>query len=142
MKKVNDILTKKGAVVISISSDAKIIEALQLMQDGNVGSVVVMDQGKYRGILTERDYARKVILLDKNSSDTLVSEIMSVDLPVVQLGSSIEVCMILMSENNIRYLPVIENGELVGIISSNDLIKATIQDHLETIEHLKNYIHA
>jgi hypothetical protein len=142
MKKVNDILTKRGAVVISISSDAKIIEALQLMQDSNVGSVVVMDQGKYRGILTERDYARKVILLDKNSSDTLVSEIMSVDLPGVQLGSSIEVCMILMSENNIRYLPVIENGELVGIISSNDLIKATIQDHLETIEHLKNYIHA
>jgi CBS domain-containing protein len=142
MKKVNDILTKKGAVVISISSEAKIIEALQLMQDSNVGSVVVMDQGKYRGILTERDYARKVILLDKNSSDTLVSEIMSVDLPGVQLGSSIEVCMILMSENNIRYLPVIENGELVGIISSNDLIKATIQDHLETIEHLKNYIHA
>jgi CBS domain-containing protein len=112
------------------------------MQDSNVGSVVVMDQGKYRGILTERDYARKVILLDKNSSDTLVSEIMSVDLPGVQLGSSVEVCMILMSENNIRYLPVIENGELVGIISSNDLIKATIQDHLETIEHLKNYIHA
>jgi len=142
MKKVNDILTKKGAVVISISSEAKIIEALQLMQDSNVGSVVVMDQGKYRGILTERDYARKVILLDKNSSDTLVSEIMSMDLPGVQLGSSIEVCMILMSENNIRYLPVIENGELVGIISSNDLIKATIQDHLETIEHLKNYIHA
>jgi CBS domain-containing protein len=142
MKKVNDILTKKGAVVISISSKAKIIEALQLMQDSNVGSVVVMDQGKYQGILTERDYARKVILLDKNSSDTLVSEIMSVDLPGVQLGSSIEVCMILMSENNIRYLPVIENGELVGIISSNDLIKATIQDHLETIEHLKNYIHA
>lgn len=142
MKKVNDILTKKGAVVISISSDAKIIEALQLMQDSNVGSVVVMDQGKYRGILTERDYARKVILLDKNSSDTVVSEIMSTDLPVVELGSSIEVCMILMSENNIRYLPVIEKGELIGIISSNDLIKATIQDHLETIEHLKNYIHA
>lgn len=142
MKKVNDILTKKGAVVISISSDAKIIEALQLMQDSNVGSVVVMDQGKYRGILTERDYARKVILLDKNSTDTVVSEIMSTDLPVVELSSSIEVCMILMSENNIRYLPVIEKGELIGIISSNDLIKATIQDHLETIEHLKNYIHA
>jgi CBS domain-containing protein len=142
MKKVNDILTKKGAVVISISSEAKIIEALQLMQDSNVGSVVVMDQGKYRGILTERDYARKVILLDKNSSNTVVSEIMSTDLPGVELGSSVEVCMILMSENNIRYLPVIEKGELIGIISSNDLIKATIQDHLETIEHLKNYIHA
>ncbi len=142
MKKVNDILTKKGAVVISISSEAKIIEALQLMQDSNVGSVVVMDQGKYRGILTERDYARKVILLDKNSSNTVVSEIMSTDLPGVELGSSVEVCMILMSENNIRYLPVIEKGELIGIISSNDLIKATIQDHLEKIEHLKNYIHA
>ena len=142
MKKVNDILTKKGAVVISISSGAKIIEALQLMLDYNIGSVVIMDQGKYRGILTERDYARKVILLDKNSSDTVVSEIMSTDLPGVELGSSVEVCMILMSENNIRYLPVIEKGELIGIISSNDLIKATIQDHLETIEHLKNYIHA
>jgi CBS domain-containing protein len=142
MKKVNDILTKKGAVVISISSGAKIIEALQLMLDNNIGSVVIMDQGKYRGILTERDYARKVILLDKNSSDTVVSEIMSTDLPCVELGSSVEVCMILMSENNIRYLPVIEKGELIGIISSNDLIKATIQDHLETIEHLKNYIHA
>lgn len=142
MKKVKDILTKKGAVVISISSGAKIIEALQLMLDNNVGSVVIMDQGKYRGILTERDYARKVILLNKNSSDTVVSEIMSTDLPGVELGSSVEVCMILMSENNIRYLPVIEKGELIGIISSNDLIKATIQDHLETIEHLKNYIHA
>jgi signal-transduction protein with cAMP-binding, CBS, and nucleotidyltransferase domain len=101
-----------------------------------------MDHGQYRGILTERDYARKVILLDKNSSDTAVSEIMSTDLPGVELGSSLEVCMILMSENNIRYLPVVENGEMIGIISSNDLIKATIQDHLETIEHLKNYIHA
>ena len=142
MKKVKDILTKKGATVISIPSDAKIIEALQLMQDCNVGSVVVMDHGQYRGILTERDYARKVILLDKNSSDTSVAEIMSTDLPGVELGSSIEVCMILMSERNIRYLPVVENGEMIGIISSNDLIKATIQDHFETIEHLKNYIHA
>jgi signal-transduction protein with cAMP-binding, CBS, and nucleotidyltransferase domain len=142
MKKVKDILTKKGAKIISISSDAKIIEALQLMQDCNVGSVVVMDHGQYRGILTERDYARKVILLDKNSSDTAVSEIMSTDLPGVELSSSLEVCMLLMSENNIRYLPVVENGEMIGIISSNDLIKATIQDHLETIEHLKNYIHA
>lgn len=142
MKKVKDILTKKGASIISIASDAKIIEALQLMQDCNIGSVVVMDHGQYCGILTERDYARKVILLDKNSSDTAVSEIMSTDLPGVELGSSLEVCMILMSERNIRYLPVVENGEMIGIISSNDLIKATIQDHLETIEHLKNYIHA
>lgn len=142
MKKVKDILIKKSATVISISSDAKIIEALQLMLACNVGSVVVMDHGKYRGILTERDYARKVILLDKTSSETSVAEIMSTDLPGVELGSSIEVCMILMSERNLRYLPVIENGELIGIISSNDLIKATIQDHLETIEHLKNYIHA
>jgi CBS domain-containing protein len=71
-----------------------------------------------------------------------VAEIMSTDLPGVELGSSIEVCMILMSERNIRYLPVVDNGEMIGIISSNDLIKATIQDHLETIEHLKNYIHA
>ena len=124
MKKVKDILTKKGATVISIPSDAKIIEALQLMQDCNVGSVVVMDHGQYRGILTERDYARKVILLDKNSSDTSVAEIMSTDLPGVELGSSIEVCMILMSERNIRYLPVVENE--IGRASCRERVSSPV----------------
>jgi len=141
MKKVIDILAKKGSNVISVSPEAKIISALQIMQEKNIGSVVVLDQGKYVGILTERDYARKVILLDKNSSDTSVAEIMTTDLPLIDRTTSLESCMVIMSEKNIRYLPVVEEGELMGIISINDLIRSTIQNHLEMIEHLKNYIH-
>lgn len=142
MKKVIDILAKKGSNVISVSPEAKIILALQIMQEKNIGSVVVLQQGKYLGILTERDYARKVVLLDKNSSDTSVAEIMTTDLPWIDRTTSLEACMVIMSEKNIRYLPVVEQGELMGIISINDLIRSTIKNHLETIEHLKNYIHA
>lgn len=141
MKKVIDILAKKGSNVISVSPEAKIISALQIMQEKNIGSVVVIQEGKYMGILTERDYARKVVLLDKNSSDTSVAEIMTTDLPLIDRTTSLESCMVIMSEKNIRYLPVVEQGELMGIISINDLIRSTIQNHLETIEHLKNYIH-
>lgn len=141
MKKVIDILAKKGTNVISVSPEAKIILALQIMEEKNIGSVVVIHQGKYMGILTERDYARKVVLLDKNSSDTSVAEIMTTDLPLIDRTTSLESCMVIMSEKNIRYLPVVEQGELMGIISINDLIRSTIQNHLETIEHLKNYIH-
>jgi len=141
MKKVIDILAKKGSNVISVSPEAKIILALQIMEEKNIGSVVVIDQGKYAGILTERDYARKVVLLDKNSSDTSVAEIMTTDLPLIDRTTRLESCMVIMSEKNIRYLPVVEEGELMGIISINDLIRSTIQNHLETIEHLKNYIH-
>jgi len=141
MKKVIDILAKKGSNVISVSPEAKIISALQIMQEKNIGSVVVIQEGKYMGILTERDYARKVILLDKNSSETSVAEIMTTDLPLIDRTTSLESCMVIMSEKNIRYLPVVEEGELMGIISINDLIRSTIQNHLEMIEHLKNYIH-
>jgi CBS domain-containing protein len=141
MKKVIDILAKKGSNVISVSPEAKIISALQIMQEKNIGSVVVIQEGKYMGILTERDYARKVILLDKNSSETSVAEIMTTDLPLIDRTTSLESCMVIMSEKNIRYLPVVEDGELMGIISINDLIRSTIQNHLEMIEYLKNYIH-
>jgi len=142
MKKVIDILAQKGSYVVSVSPESKIILALQIMQEKNIGSVVVLDQGKYVGILTERDYARKVVLLDKNSSDTSVAEIMTTDLPWIDRTTSLETCMMIMSEKNIRYLPVVEQGELMGIISINDLIRSTIKNHLETIEHLKNYINA
>ena len=131
MKKVIDILAKKGSNVISVSPEAKIISALQIMQEKNIGSVVVIQEGKYMGILTERDYARKVILLDKNSSETSVAEIMTTDLPLIDRTTSLESCMVIMSEKNIRYLPVVEEGELMGIISINDLIRSTIQNHLE-----------
>lgn len=140
MKKVKDILASKSKPVISVSSRAKVIEALQLMQTNNIGSVVVMDHGKYVGIFTERDYARKVILMGKSSIDAAVEEIMTTDLPAIDRETTVEMCMIIMSERHIRYLPVVENGEFLQIISINDLITATIKGHLETIEHLKNYI--
>ena len=142
MKKVADILQRKGANVISITPSTTVIEALQLMAEKNIGSVLIMVENQYVGLLTERDYARKVILKGKHSSDTLVEEIMSIGLPRITPDNSIEVCMHLMSENNIRYLPVFENDNICGIISINDVVKEMILSQEETITQLKDYLHA
>jgi CBS domain-containing protein len=140
MTKISSILARKGTTAVSVSPSTTVLDALKIMAEKNIGSVVVMDQGKYQGIITERDYSRKVILKGKNSTDTLVSEIMSSDLPSIQPSESIELCMALMTKNNIRYLPVFENGELNGIISMSDVVKETIISQKETIGHLENYI--
>jgi CBS domain-containing protein len=142
MKKVSDILNRKGGGAINISADTSVLDALKLMADKNIGSVVITVDGEYVGLLTERDYARKVILLGRSSSETPVSEIMSTGLPRITPESSVETCMHIMSEDNIRYLPVFVNDRLCGIISINDLVTETICTHLETIEHLKSYIHS
>lgn len=102
--------------------------------------MMVMENGQYLGLITERDYSRKVILKGKNSADTSVSEIMSADLPSVTPSDSIDHCMELMTKNNIRYLPVFENDKLAGIISMSDVVKETILTQKETINHLQNYI--
>jgi CBS domain-containing protein len=142
MKKVADILHRKGANVISILPETTVIDALQLMADKNIGSVLIMNGDQYCGLLTERDYARKVILKGKHSSETKVEEIMSIGLPRITPENSVEVCMHLMSENNIRYLPVFENDDICGIISINDVVKETILSQEETISQLKDYLHA
>ncbi|HVB04157.1 MAG TPA: CBS domain-containing protein [Chitinophagaceae bacterium] len=142
MKKVSDILARKGRDVISVIPDTHVLEALKIMAEKNIGSVVVSTLDRYLGLLTERDYARKVILKGKSSSDTLVKDIMSTGLPRITPDNSIEVCMHLMSENNIRYLPVFESDQLCGIVSINDVIRATIFNQQETIDELKNYIHS
>lgn len=142
MKKVSDILARKGRDVISVIPDTHVLEALKIMAEKNIGSVVVSTLDSYLGLLTERDYARKVILKGKSSSDTLVKDIMSTGLPRITPDNSIEVCMHLMSENNIRYLPVFESDQLCGIVSINDVIRATIFNQQETIDELKNYIHS
>ena len=128
--------------MIAVSPDTTVIDALQLMAEKNIGSVLVMTGNHYVGLLTERDYARKVILRGKHSYDTLVEEIMSIGLPRITPDNSIEVCMHLMSENNIRYLPVFENDAICGIISINDVVKETISFQEETITQLKDYLHA
>jgi CBS domain-containing protein len=140
MKKVSDILTRKGGNVISIDADTSVLDALRLMSEKNIGSVIVTEGDEYAGLLTERDYARKVILKGKSSDETTVREIMSTGLPRILPNSSIETCMHIMSESNIRYLPVFREDHLVGIISINDVVTETILSHEATIEHLKSYI--
>jgi CBS domain-containing protein len=142
MKKVSQILSRKGSSVVTITPDITVLDALKQMAEKNIGSIVVVENGQYVGVLTERDYARKVILKGKSSTTTLVKEIMSTGLPRITPDNSLETCMQIMSENNIRYLPVFENDQLCGIISINDVIKETILTQKETIEHLQNYIHS
>ena len=112
------------------------------MADQNIGSVMVMDHAQYLGIMTERDYSRKVILKGKSSTDTQVAEIMSDDLPRVSPADTVEFCMQLMSDKNIGYLPVFDGQLLCGIISINDLVRETILTQQETISHLKDYLHS
>jgi CBS domain-containing protein len=123
MKKVADILSHKGSRITSVNPGTTVIEALQIMADQNIGSVMVMEGDLYLGIVTERDYSRKVILKGKSSTDTQVSEIMTQDLPHVTPQDSIEFCMQLLSDRNIRYLPVFDKDVLCGIISINDVVK-------------------
>lgn len=140
MRKVSHILSRKGNQVVSISPETTVIQALQIMSEKNIGSLVVLKNDQFAGILTERDYSRKVILMGRHSSETPVSEIMTSDFPPVLLIDTVEKCMQLMSSKHIRYLPVIEQGRLAGIISINDVVTETILNQQETISQLQNYI--
>jgi CBS domain-containing protein len=142
MNRVADIIARKGVSAIAVPPDTPVIDALQIMAEKNIGSVLIMHGGEYVGIMTERDYSRKVILKGKNSHDTRVAEIMSTDLPPVKPDDSVEYCMQLMTEKNIRYLPVFEKELLAGIISMSDVVKQTILSQQETINHLDSYIHS
>lgn len=142
MKKVADVIARKGRSVTSIAPASSVLDALKIMASENIGSVLVMENGQYLGIMTERDYSRKVILKGKSSTDTKVSDIMSSDFPRVRLTDSIDYCMQLMSDRNIRYLPVFEEEALQGIVSINDVVKETILAQAETITQLKDYLHA
>jgi len=140
MTTVKDILCRKPET-ISIPSHSAVVDALNLMAENNIGSVVVIDtQGNYLGIVTERDYSRKVALKGKNSSTTPVEEIMTTGLPTVNPKDSVEHCRQLMTTQNIRYLPVFSGSELKGIISMSDVVKETIAMQQETIDHLQQYI--
>lgn len=142
MNKVSDILTRKGDKSIAVSPGTTVLEALKLMAANNIGSVLVTENDEYLGIVTERDYSRKVILMGKNSTDTKVGEIMTSDLPKVSPADSIEHCMELMTNSQIRYLPVFEGDKLKGIISITDVVKETISRQQQTINHLNNYINS
>lgn len=142
MHTVLSIISRKGRAAISVTPETTVIEALQLMAEKNIGSVVVKEGDTFYGIMTERDYSRKVILKDKHSTSTKVSEIMSTDLPAVKPSDTVDHCMQVMTEKNIRYMPVFDDfNNLVGIISMSDIVKETIIIQKETISHLESYIH-
>ena len=142
MKKVSDILQRKGNNIIAVAPNSAVIDALHLMAEKNIGSVMIMDGDRYLGLMTERDYSRKVILKGKASNETTVADIMTTDLPPVNPSDSIEHCMQLLSEKHIRYLPVFENEKLAGIVSINDVVKEIILSQEETISNLKDYLYA
>lgn len=141
MKSLKQLLSLKGPEVFSIAPDAKVIEALRGMAQKDVGALIVMEHGRIVGILSERDYARKVILHGKSSEDVTVREIMTSDVVTVDPGMSVEECMALVTQRRIRHLPVCEGERLIGVLSIGDLVKEVIADQEQTIRQLESYIH-
>lgn len=142
MKSLQQLLHAKGAQVHSIRPDAKVIDALQLMAAKDIGALIVLEGGRLVGIMSERDYARKVILQGKSSHDIQVREIMTGDVVTVEPSRTIEECMALMTARRIRHLPVCDADQLVGLVSIGDLVKEVIAEQEQTIRQLESYIHS
>lgn len=142
MKSLKQLLSAKGNQIYSIGPDAKVIEALQLMARKDVGALVVMDGGRLVGILSERDYARKVILHGRSSQDVAVRDIMTAELVTVDASRTVEECMALVTERRTRHLPVCEEDRLIGVVSIGDLVKEVIAEQEQTIKQLESYIHS
>ena len=140
MKTIGQLLTIKGRAVWTIAPDATVYEALTLMAEKEVGALVVVEAERVIGLLSERDYARKVILKGKFSKDTLVKEIMSSPVVTVRPEQTVAECMALMTDKRIRHLPVLEGDRLVGLVSIGDLVKSIISDQEFLIENLQAYI--
>lgn len=137
---VKDLLAVKGSAVFTISPQAKVYEALTLMADKDIGALVVVSEGRVVGVISERDYARKVVLQGLFCKDVTVSDIMSADSVTVTLSQTVEDCMAIMTEKRHRHLPVMDNGKLVGLVSIGDLVKSIITDQRSLIENLETYI--
>lgn len=140
MKLVKHLLDKKGHDVIAISPSATVLEAITMMAERSVGSLAVMQDNKLLGIVTERDYARKVIVKGRASESTTVAEIMTSDLKTASSSDTVNACMNIMTDKRIRHLPVVDDGDVVGMISIGDLVQAIITDQKEEIEQLEHYI--
>ncbi len=140
MKLVKHLLDAKNRDLISINPDASVLDAIKLMASESIGSVLVMQDGELVGIVTERDYARKVIVKGRSSSSTNVDEIMSTNIISVSPDKSVNACMTTMTDEKIRHLPVIDESKVVGIISIGDLVQAIIEDQQDEIHQLEQYI--
>jgi len=141
MTTVRQLLEGKGYEVESIDPDKSVYDAMQLMADTNIGALLVLQAGKLAGIFTERDYSRKAYLLDKSAKDIQVKEIMTAQVAYVSPEYTAEDCMALVTEMRVRHLPVLENGEVVGIISIGDLVKDAISGQEFIIHQLERYIY-
>lgn len=140
MKNVKALLLEKTNTIYSLNAKASVLEAIQMMSEQRIGSVLVMENGHLQGIITERDYARKVILLGRSSADTALSEIMSSPVLTVLPTDTVTHCMTLMTDNKIRHLPVVDGEEVEGLISIGDLVKAVIAQQQLEISQLQSYI--
>ncbi len=142
MKTVKQLLQGKGDAVHTIAPEQTVFEALRLMAEKDVGALLVTSGTSLCGIMSERDYARKVILLGKSSHELAVRDIMTERVITVQTAQTVDDCMALMTARRIRHLPVVENDRLLGILSIGDLVKAVIAEQGETIRQLESYIHS
>ena len=140
MPTIKDILKAKGHDVYSISPNAKVFDALELMADKGVGALVVLKERRIVGVISERDYARKVILMGKFSKDTPVQDIMTSEIICISPDQVPEGCLALMTDKHVRHMPVLENDQLVGIVSIGDLVKSIISDQKLRIDQLEHYV--
>jgi len=142
MTTVRQLLDRKDRAVFSVGPETPVLEAIRAMAEHHVGALLVMKGEVLAGIVSERDYARKVILLGRSSSDTPVRDIMTTPVLTVSPETSVEQCMQLVTDKRVRHLPVVEAGRVVGMVSIGDLVKAVIAEQQQQIEQLESYIHS
>lgn len=140
MKLIKHLLDRKGRDIISIKPEDSVLDAIRLMAEKGIGSLVVMEDQELLGIMSERDYARKVIIKGRSSESTAVSEIMTANVITTSSSETVNDCMSVMTEKKIRHLPVVEDNAVIGMISIGDLVEAIISDQQEEIEQLEHYI--
>lgn len=140
MRTVRQLLEAKAPEIYAIEPDAPVIEAIRLMADKRIGALLVMDGTRLLGIVSERDYARKIVLQGRSSADTPVRTIMTADVITVRLEDTAEHCMQVVTEQRIRHLPVVRGGEVIGVVSIGDLVKAVIEDQQVELDQLQRYI--
>ena len=140
MKLIKHLLDRKGRNIISIKPEDSVLDAIRLMAEKGIGSLVVMEDQEMLGIMSERDYARKVIIKGRSSESTAVSEIMTANVFTTSSSETVNDCMSVMTEKKIRHLPVVEDNAVIGMISIGDLVEAIISDQQEEIEQLEHYI--
>jgi len=142
MTTVQTLLERKGRAIFSVEPQAAVLDAIRLMAEHHVGALLVMRGAALEGIVSERDYARKVILRGRSSADTPVRDIMSSPVLTVSLETSVQQCMQLMTDRHVRHLPVVDGGRVIGMVSIGDLVKAVIAEQQQQIEQLESYIHS